>query len=254
MSGFLNALRVLYVDHVAVTTPAFEETVRDYLATSGARIFKGPGFNASQNVRYAFVRLADGMVVEVLGLPDDGQGPIAHHVQRGGGAYHICYAVADIEASIAAAVGVGARLVVPPKADPAHDGRPVAFLIHPAHGVVELVAAYPSEYAVAARLATETPASAISAASPSESASGGEDKTKIIRRELLVVFRKILAKAPPDALEGAALGVTEGWDSLAQLQIVMGVEKAFGVRVPMRDIERLASFEAYVAYLSAMGI
>lgn len=142
MSDLMRAIRPLYVDHIAVTTPHFEETIRDYLALPHARFTRGPGQNGSQNVRYAFVELERGMRVEILGLPSGGRSPIAPHVERGGGAYHLCYAVVDLELSITAAQTAGARLVVPPKPDPAFDGRPVAFLVHPAHGLFELVAAH----------------------------------------------------------------------------------------------------------------
>ncbi|MGE0700262.1 MAG: VOC family protein [Hyphomicrobiaceae bacterium] len=244
MSTFIEQLKPLHVDHVAVTTAKFEDTVRDYLAMPGARIQRGPGFNPSQRVRFAFVRLDAGLVIEVLGLPESGESPIEAHVARGGGAYHICYAVADLEASLARAESAGARMVVPPKPDPAHDGRPVAFLVHPAHGLVELVAAYPVEFGFAGTGAakhvdveTLTPARSRARAAP-----------VALETDLVAAFKAVLPKLDEAQIRNARLGTTPGWDSLAQIQLTMEVERRLGIRIPMRQIEKLTTFEAFVAH------
>ena len=237
MSDIMRAIRPLYVDHIAVTTPHFEETIRDYLALPHARFSRGPGHNESQNVRYAFVELERGIRVEVLGLPLSGDSPIAPHVERGGGAYHLCYAVEDIEASIKAAQAIGAHLVVPPKADPAFDGRPVAFLIHPAHGLLELVAAYP---AIDAREPVALPATG-STASLSVPASDGTNHDKLMQ-----VFRAVLKAVPVAEIPKAHIQTTKGWDSLAHIHLIMETERRFKIRLPMQDMAKLDSFAAFL--------
>ena len=245
LSNLIEQLQPLYIDHIAVTTGRFEDTVRDYLAMPGARIQRGPGHNDQQRVRFAFVRLDGGLVIEVLGLPDKGDSPIEGHVARGGGAYHVCYAVADLGASIARALEAEAKLVVPPKPDPAHDGRPVAFLMHPAHGLLELVAAYPSEIAAPPRVRTVT-----------TSPIGRSDKvhrarSPAIETELITAFRTVLPKLIEADIRTAQFGQTPGWDSLAQIQLTMEVERRLGIRIPMRLIEKLTSFEAFAAHAAA---
>ena len=121
----------LWVDHVAVTTDRFEETAEHYLSMPQARVLRGPGWNAAQKVYFLFVSFGGDLCIEVLGVPEDGDSPIAEHARAGGGAYHICHAVADIDASVAIAQKLGARLVIAPKADDAYDGRRVAFLCQP---------------------------------------------------------------------------------------------------------------------------
>ena len=81
------------------------------------------------------------MVVEILSPEKDS--PIAGHVKRGGGPYHFCYAVPDMDAAIDAAQQNSAKVVVAPVPDVAFDGRRVAFLFHEAHGIFELVEAIP---------------------------------------------------------------------------------------------------------------
>ena len=236
MSDLIRAIRPLYVDHFAVTTPHFEETIRDYLALPHARFTRGPGHNGSQNVRYAFLELERGLRVEILGLPSEGESPIAPHVDRGGGAYHLCYAVGDLESSIHAAQAAGARLVVPPKPDPAFDGRPVAFLVHPAHGLFELVAAYPTIHdgeavGLPAELAATAPMDAVD----------GTNHNKLVQ-----VFRAVLKTVPVAEIPGARIETTNGWDSLAHIHLIMETERRFGIRLPMKDVTKLDSFAAFL--------
>jgi catechol 2,3-dioxygenase-like lactoylglutathione lyase family enzyme len=140
-NGFLGQLGILGVDHVAVTTRHFEQTVADYLSLPGTRIERGPGWNPTQRVDFAFVALGSGLTVEVLGLRPDVESPIEEHVRRGGGAYHLCYVVQDLDAALARVKEARGKVVVPPTPDVAFNGRRIAFFIHRAHGLVELVEA-----------------------------------------------------------------------------------------------------------------
>ena len=143
-SGFLGRLGVLGVDHIAVTTRRFEETLADYLSAPGARLERGPGWNAIQRVDFAFVILGDGLAVEILGLKEGVASPIEEHARRGGGAYHFCYVVRDIDAAMREVRAAGGFVVTPPTPDVAFDGRRIAFFMHRAHGLVELLEALPS--------------------------------------------------------------------------------------------------------------
>jgi len=115
--------------------------LNEYLSLAGARLLKGPAVNQTQKVKYAFVGLSNGMVIEILSPEQDS--PIAGRVKQGGGPYHFCYAVADLDAAVEVAQDHSSMLIAAPKADVAFDGRRVAFLFHAAHGVLELVEAYP---------------------------------------------------------------------------------------------------------------
>jgi catechol 2,3-dioxygenase-like lactoylglutathione lyase family enzyme len=141
MTGFLAELGIRGVDHVAVTTRHFDQTIADYLSLPDARLARGPGWNPTQRVDYAFISLAGGLTVEVLGLKPDVTSPIEEHVRRGGGAYHLCYLVGDLDAAMARVREARGKIVVPPTPDVAFDGRRIAFFMHRAHGLVELVEA-----------------------------------------------------------------------------------------------------------------
>lgn len=238
--SFLVACQVLYVDHIAVTTPVFDQTLDDYLGLPGARLLKGPALNPAQKVRYAFVRLADGIVVEILGIEQGS--PIATHVQHGGGPYHFCYAVADIADAVARATDAGAKLLVAPTPDTAFDGRRVAFLFSRSQGVFEFVEAFPRPGD--ARVAERPPlAAAVAAARPTASA------TDDIPERLAIVLRRIFPALESTAVSKAGIGNAPGWDSLAQIRLVMEIESAFGVDIPSEAITELTTYERILQML-----
>lgn len=245
MPGLIELLEPLYVEHVAVTTNYFDETVRDYLATPGARLIRGPAYNEVQNVWYAFVQIETGLTIEVLGPPEGGGGPIAGHIERGGGAYHLCYAVSDIEAALTRAQEGGARVVSPPKSDPAHDGRPVAFLLDKAHGLVEIAAAYPVNMGSSDGALKQPPVTL--------SRLVATPRVTTDNPELLSIFKRVLKKLSEDEIRNAKLGMVEGWDSLAQLQLIMDVERLFKLRIPMAAIEKLNSYRAFANFVSSQS-
>jgi catechol 2,3-dioxygenase-like lactoylglutathione lyase family enzyme len=137
--GLLARLGVLSVDHVAVTTRRFEDTLADYLSAPGATLAKGPGWNPTQKVDYAFVAMRAGLTVEILGFKEGVDSPIESHVRRGGGAYHLCFVVADIDRALAEVKAARGLVVLKPTPDVAFNGRRIAFFMHRAHGLVELV-------------------------------------------------------------------------------------------------------------------
>lgn len=234
--SLLTALDVLYVDHIAVTTPVFDQTLHDYLGLAGSRLEKGPALNPVQKVVYAFVRLRDGIVVEVLGVEKDS--PIARHVRQGGGPYHFCYAVENLDASVAKAESAGAKLLVKAIADVAFDGRRVAFLFHESQGVFELVEALP-------------PASAPGGAPLWKEArpAGAETRHPAVATEpaledrLKSLFLRIFPLLDPGSVGSDAINQTQGWDSLAHIRLMMEVETEFGINIPAEEIGGLTNYE-----------
>lgn len=230
---------VLYVDHIAVTTPTFERTLNDFLGLRGTRLVRGPGLNVTQRVSYAFVKLADGMTVEILGARADS--PIQRHVDSGGGPYHFCFAVADLQKSIAAAVSGGARVVVDPVPDVAFDGRRVAFLFHESQGLFEFVEALPSGHEVESSPETKVPTQP-GVATQSRYDAPAADLQNLDDR-LTGIFAGNFPGIEKSRVATAMLDETTGWDSLAQLRLMMDVERAFGIEISADEIGELTSFE-----------
>lgn len=227
-------LGILYLDHVAVTTPNLDLTLSHYLALPGARLLRGPADNPTQRVRYAFVSLPGSATIEVLAPLDDS--PIAHHLSRGGGAYHLCYAVADLEHALEAATADGAKRIGEPTPDPAFDSRRVGFLHHRAHGLLELLEAYPDRAGLpsAANTTTDTAASAPSA-------------------RLGDILRRLFPSLADEDVEIAAIDRTEGWDSASQLVLMMEVEGEFDIDIPTDRISEATDFRRLIALIEELG-
>lgn len=231
------ALGVTRLDHAGVAVPALEPALEDWLSVPGSYLLRGPGDNAVQRVRYAFVHTPSG-VIELL-EPMDGS-PIAVRVASGGGVYHLCLEVASMSGAVDAAVARGGHVVVRPTPDPAFDGRLIAFLMQPGHGLVELVARSPVDDATLPTVRI-----------PSTAASrlGGADSEGEAAVETLVaaIVAEVLSLATLDDARRCSLGSFDAWDSLAQLQIVTEVEARFDVRLPMDQLDNLGSVEALSA-------
>ncbi|EOG5907622.1 VOC family protein [Vibrio vulnificus] len=231
MNTMFSALGVLNVDHYAVTTRDIIATLKDFLSIPNSKLLRGPGVNPAQDVHYAFVELNGMGIVEILSpLNDDS--PILGHLSNGGGAYHLCYAVKDLDNAIEVAQQeFGAKLIVMPKADGAFDGRRVAFLIHPLHGLFELLEAFPSSISIA----MTSNANAVNHSSQKE--------------KLLSIYHNVVGDA------GATFDMTNmkncsDWDSFKHLLLIMEVEKKFEVSIPAEDMSLLDSLEKIDAYLT----
>lgn len=215
---------IRYLDHLALTTPDLSGTLAAYLALPGSRLERGPGHNDRQRVDYAFVRLGDGLRLELLSGGADS--PVAAHLARGGGPYHLCFAVDDLERAVQAAEREGARILVTPTPDPAFDGRRIAFVLHPGHGLLELLDARPGD----------------SRAGPA-AAPGAQYPPARSNERLAAVMAEVFPVLDPHEYADAALERTPGWDSLTHLQLMMAVERSFAIRIPTEEMQKVTDFE-----------
>lgn len=248
-STLLASLGIEYLDHLAVTTADLERTLAEYMALPGARLWRGPADNPTQRVRYAFVQITAGLTIEILApLEGEENSPIVSHLARGGGVYHLCYAVRDLAQALRTVEAQGGRCVVAPVADCAFDGRLIAFVVHPAHGLLELVAAFPcTELAASEVCAPPLPTPAVSSP-PTSTVS-----PRCFRARLLAVLSSLLPQWPAEASD-AAMGVTPGWDSLMQLRIVMALEREFACHIPAAQVNQLISGSALLAWGESQGV
>lgn len=223
---------VITIDHVAVTTGDLYAVLRDYLGLPGSELIRGPGVNTSQNVDFAFVRTASGMMVEILGVKEDS--PITEHVEKGGGAYHLCFSVNNLDQAVQSARDNGAIQVVESREDDAFDGRRVSFLVHPDHGLFEFLESYPEKFQVKAQ--------AISAPPVREDHSN-DDAKEIIKNIISKMFPELKSDTQ---IESAEYDVTPGWGSFKHLQLFMEIEQAANVSFTADEIAEILSFDALV--------
>ncbi|PMO91611.1 hypothetical protein BCS98_11835 [Vibrio breoganii] len=226
------SLGVMHVDHYAVTTRDLTATLSDFLSIPGAKLLRGPGKNPAQKVNYAFVELNGAGTIEIL-APLTPDSPILNHLQSGGGAYHLCYAVADLDNALAIAQRkFGAKVVVEPKRDGAFDGRRVAFLVHPVHGLFELLEAYPSMIQ--------------DDVIDTEEAKVEKDVTAYYA--ILDVYRDTVDASASD-FSTINMNDCPEWDSFKHLMLIMEIEKRFDISIPASDMSELDSLKKIEAYI-----
>ncbi|HHQ4788762.1 VOC family protein [Aeromonas hydrophila] len=241
-STLLSHIGVLYIDHIAVTTNNLEKTLADYISLPGARLWKGPSVNTAQDVRYAFVQVSGGVTFEIL-APLSEKSPIRGHLSRGGGVYHICYAVDDIDIALDIAKKMGATCMVAPTPDPAFDDRRIAFILHQTHGLMELVEAYPKTY---------KPSLSNDLDDLDDLAKKTNNSSSLANAEKLErIFHHLMPMLTPAEIFNATIASTPQWDSLMQIRLIMALELELDCNIPSTIFDELTSFREISNWIEA---
>lgn len=228
-----NEIGVLYVDHVAVTTNFFEETIAYYLTLPEAKLLNGPGHNTAQQVKFAFISVRNMGTIEVL-APLNDQSPLLNHLKQGGGAYHFCYAVSDLARSIEVAIAKGAKLVSSAKPDDAFYGRAVAFLIHPYLGLFELLEAHPSYLNLSSQLYVRD--------SVQQASKKTIDNSQSIKLQVITIFNRVM-KSRFSELDSISMQNYSDWDSVKHILLMMELENNFDIQIPSESFSQLISID-----------
>lgn len=86
----------------------------------------------------------------------------------------------------------------------------------------------------------EAPAASPAATSAPAPTDGGDSTSG--NAGLADLVRRQLRLAPGTSLDGAGLGNTPGWDSLAHIELVLAVEQAYGLHLTSKQIEATQTF------------
>lgn len=129
------------IHHVAYVTANLEKKSAELADLLKLRPTGTPVVDPVQGVRILFMEASDGGLVEIL-EPHGGASPVLRHLQRGGGLYHVCFEVDDLDSTLQRfRDGVGAVVVCEPVPAPAIDGRRVAFVVTEDRDLIEFVEA-----------------------------------------------------------------------------------------------------------------
>ena len=252
MTSLFEGMGAQYVDHFAVTTRDLMATLNDWLAIPGSRLLRGPARNVAQKVLYAFVQLEGRANVEIL-APMGEDSPIVSHLNGSGGAYHFCFAVTDLDAAILFAVSNQAKVVVSPLQDVAFDGRRIAFLFHPVHGLFEIVEAKCLIMNVSESHELKDESVAFPLSNQLSPASILVNQDGIYLR-----VKEILFDCFPESinLEEAKLEMNcvPEWSSLGQLNLMIQLENEFSINIPVDKIMSLINFLDIVDYISCLKL
>jgi methylmalonyl-CoA/ethylmalonyl-CoA epimerase len=105
----------------------------------GYHVSSGPFDDPVQRVSVCFLtRGGDDTVLELV-APLGPDSPITRTLEKGGGTYHVCYEVADINAAVEHMKAEGGLVLSDPVPAVAFEMRQIAWLMTPARLLVELV-------------------------------------------------------------------------------------------------------------------
>ena len=127
--------------HLGVSVRDLSKAIPIYKALFGYELTSGPFDDPTQKVSVCFLSRGEGDMVIELVAPLGADSPVDRTLKKGGGAYHVCYEVANMDAAIAHLTGEGSFLLSGPVPAVAFEMRNIAWLMTEANLLVELVQA-----------------------------------------------------------------------------------------------------------------
>jgi methylmalonyl-CoA/ethylmalonyl-CoA epimerase len=124
--------------HLGIAVRSIAKQGAGYCEMFGIEAPGQPVNDELQKVRVAFADLGNGVAIEFV-EPLGEDSPIQRILNRGGGLYHVCYEVSDLEAHVERVRARGGLLVNGPVPASAFGGRRIAFVYTPGHDLVEFV-------------------------------------------------------------------------------------------------------------------
>lgn len=128
--------------HVGVAVSELPSALEFYQRAFGYTLRSGPFDDSLQQASVAFISGGpdEPFVVELI-APLGEQSHVARLIEKGVGAYHICYETDDLTACCKHVSANGCMMVRPPLPATAFDGRKIAWLYTPARQLLELLEA-----------------------------------------------------------------------------------------------------------------
>ena len=127
--------------HVGIAVRDLSKAIPIYKTLFAYELTSGPFDDPIQNISACFLSRGAGDTVLELVAPLGPNSPIDLTLKKGGGTYHVCYQVPDINAAIAYLSDQGSLLVSGPVPAVAFEMREIAWLMTEADLLVELVQA-----------------------------------------------------------------------------------------------------------------
>jgi methylmalonyl-CoA/ethylmalonyl-CoA epimerase len=127
--------------HVGVAVRNIQQAIASYESLFGYKLVSGPFDDPIQNVSVCFLSRGGGDTTIELVAPLGPNSPIDRTLKKGGGTYHVCYQVPDMNAAIQHLTERGSLLLSGPVPAVAFEMREIAWLMTETELLVELVQA-----------------------------------------------------------------------------------------------------------------
>ena len=127
--------------HVAYVTRNVDQKADQLTALLGFRKLGPAVVDTVQGVRIQFMETGDSGLLELL-EPHGEKSPVQRHLDKGGGLYHLCFEVEDLDGTLRRLRDTREVAVVcEPVPAPAINFRRVAFVVTPSRDLIEFVEA-----------------------------------------------------------------------------------------------------------------
>lgn len=126
--------------HLGVAVKSIAKAIPIYQDLFGYELFSGPFDDPIQRVSVCFLRrqAASEMIVELI-APLGENSPIDRILTKGGGAYHVCYEVENLDETLATLKSKKCIIVSGPVPAVAFNNRRIAWLFTPTQQLIELL-------------------------------------------------------------------------------------------------------------------
>ena len=130
----------LTFDHLGIIVADLDKALESYREIFGYELLRGPYDDPKQQVRVCFLG-SNGAGHPDLELvaPINDQSPVTNMLNNGGGAYHVCYQVLNLEQALSELRSKGCFIVSRPVPAVAFGGARIAWIYTPARQLMELV-------------------------------------------------------------------------------------------------------------------
>lgn len=125
--------------HLGVAVQKLTQAIPIYRDLFGYELTSGPFDDPTQKVSVCFLSRGSGDMTIELVMPLGPESPVARTLKQGGGAYHVCYEVPNIEEAIIHLKTQKCGVLSLPVPAVAFQGRLIAWLSTPTRQLIELL-------------------------------------------------------------------------------------------------------------------
>ena len=126
--------------HLGVAVRSIEKALPSYEKLFGYRLLSGPFRDPIQHVSVCFLGRGEGGDITIeLVEPADEDSPVGKLLDKGAGAYHLCYEAADMDEALRRVADQGCIIVAKPAPAVAFGNRRIAWFYTPARQLIEVL-------------------------------------------------------------------------------------------------------------------
>ena len=128
----------MVIDHIGIIVKNIKSSRKKYEDLLGYEIISEIILDSFQKVKVQFLRNSNGQKIELI-EPLGVDSPSFNALKKGAGVNHICYQCENLEYTLKILRASHCIVVCKPIIGAGHEGRKIAFVVHPEMGLIEFV-------------------------------------------------------------------------------------------------------------------